>query len=210
MRSNAPIRILCVDDHLIVCEGIVGIVGRQCDMEVVGTASTGEQSIELYQRHRPDVTLMDLQLPSMTGLAAIRQIRRDDPSARIVVLTTYDGQEDIFRALEAGAATYLLKDTVPDDLVQVIRDVHSGEQPLPPAIKGRLAGRDRLIALTPREVQVIELIAKGFRNKEVAALLGISEETVEVHVKHIFTKLEVRDRTAAVNVALRHGIIHLK
>jgi DNA-binding NarL/FixJ family response regulator len=208
---NARIRVLCVDDHRIVREGIALIINRQADMEVVGSAATGEEAVELFQRYNPDVTLMDLQLASMSGVEAIRVIRRKDPSARIVVLTMYQGDEDIYRALEAGAVTYLLKDTLSDDLIRVVRDVSAGKQPtISPDVQARLSERAAGPTLTPREVQVVELISEGMRNKEIAASLGISEETVQVHVRNILAKLKVQDRTAAINVALRRGIIHIR
>jgi DNA-binding NarL/FixJ family response regulator len=207
--KNSPIRVMCVDDHRIVREGISLIIDRQPDMEVVGSAASGEESVELFQRCRPDVTLMDLQLRSMSGVEAIRAIRRQDEDARIVVLTMYSGDEDIHRALEAGATTYLLKDTLSDDLIRVVREVHEGKQPIGADVEARLAERAGRPRLTSREVQVLELIAQGMRNKEIAAALGISEETAQVHVKNILSKLKVKDRTAAVNVALRRGIIHL-
>ena len=207
--AEAPIRILCVDDHRIVREGLELIIARQPDMQVAASAASGEEAIELFRRHRPDVTLMDLQLGGMSGVDAIRIIRREHPEARIVVLTMFQGDEDIFRALQAGAATYLLKDTLSDDLIRVIRDVHAGKQPVLPAVEARLAERAAGPTLTPREVQVVGLIAEGMRNKEIAAALGISDETVQVHVKSIFWKLKVKDRSAAMNVALRRGIIHL-
>ena len=152
---------------------------------------------------------MDLQLPAMSGLDAIRAIRREDPQARIIVLTMYEGDEDIYRAIEAGATTYLLKDTLADDLIRIVRDVHAGGRPMPADVAERLAEREEQGTLTRREVQVVELIATGMRNKEIAGVLNISEETVQAHVKNILAKLGVRDRTAAVTVALRRGIIHL-
>jgi two-component system, NarL family, response regulator len=207
---RAPkIRVLCVDDHRIVREGIALIVGRQPDMEVVGSAASGEEAVELFRGCRPDVTLMDLQLGSMSGVEAIRVIRRDAPAARIVVLTMYQGDEDIFRALQAGAVTYLLKDTLSDDLITVIREVHGGKHPISPDVEARLAERAAGPTLTPREIQVVQLISHGMRNKEIAASLGISEETAQVHVKNILAKLRVKDRSAAIGVAVRRGIIHL-
>lgn len=203
------IRILCVDDHRIVREGIAAVIGRQDDMEVVGAATTGAQAITLYREQRPDVTLMDLQLPVVTGLEAIRAIRELDGSARIIVLTTYHGDEDIYQALRAGAATYLLKDAILDDLAPVVRDVHRGGHPLPDAVRDILASRDQAVPLTSREVEVLELIAEGLRNKEIAGALGITEETAKVHVKNLFKKLNVNDRTAAVTQALRRGILHM-
>lgn len=205
----AKIRVLCVDDHRIVREGLTLIIGRQPDMQVVGSASSGAEAVELYARLLPDVTLMDLQLGAMSGVEAIRLIRRQNPAARFVVLTMYQGDEDIYRALEAGATTYLLKDTLSDDLVRVVRQVHDGEQPLMPNVAARLAERASSQTLTGREVQVIELISQGLRNKEIAVSLGISEETAHVHVRNILAKLKVKDRSAAINVALRRGIIHI-
>jgi two-component system NarL family response regulator len=204
------IRVLCVDDHRIVREGIALIIARQPDMTVVGAAATGEEAVVLFDEHRPDVTLMDLQLGKMSGVEAIRAIRRRDNGARIVVLTMYHGDEDIHRALEAGATMYLLKDTLSDDLIRVVREVHAGRTPsIGPDVQARLAERAAGPTLTPREIQVVELISRGMRNKEIAAALGITEETAQVHVKNILAKLKVQDRTAAINVALRRGIIHI-
>jgi two-component system NarL family response regulator len=208
MKSR--IRVLCVDDHRIVREGIGLIIARQEDMEVVGSAATGEEAVLLFKRERPDVTLMDLQLPVMSGLDAIRSIRREDAEARIIVLTMYQGDEDIHRALSAGATTYLLKDTLSDDLIRFVREVHAGRSPIRADVKARLDERAGQPTLTPREVQVMELVYEGRRNKEIGTLLGISEETVQVHLKNIFAKLKVGERTAAVNVALRRGIVHTK
>jgi DNA-binding NarL/FixJ family response regulator len=210
MKTTPPIRVLCVDDHRIVREGIGLIISRQPDMQVVGSAATGEEALELFRTERPDITLMDLQLPMMSGLDTIRSIRREAPDARIIVLTMYQGDEDIFRALSAGATTYLLKDTLSDDLIEVVREVHAGRKPLREEVKARLDERAAQPTLTPREIQVMELVAEGRRNKEIAVLLGISEETVLVQLKNIFVKLKVGERTAAVNVALRRGIVHIK
>ena len=208
MAKN-KIRILCVDDHRLVLTGLELMISRQPDMTVVGSATTGEEAVSLYRKHQPDITLMDLQLPVMTGLEAIRAIRHMSPDARIIVLTMYNGDEDIHRALAAGAATYLLKDMLSDELMRVLRGVHAGHRELLPDVQTRLDERATRPALTPREVQVTELIGRGLRNKEIASELHISEETVQVHVKSILTKLSVNDRTAAVNVAMRRGIIHL-
>lgn len=208
--TAARIRVLSVDDHVIVREGIALVVDRQPDMHVIASTASGEECLELYARLRPDITLMDLQLGDTSGLDAIRRLRVLDPSARIIVLTVLQGDEDIFRALEAGAVTYLLKDTLSADLVRVIRDVHAGRRPLRQDLQDRLAERSAGSTLTAREIQIVELIYQGMRNKEVAAALGISHKTTEVHVRNIFMKLDVKDRTAAVKVALRRGIIHLK
>jgi two-component system, NarL family, response regulator len=209
MAIPHSIKVLCVDDHRIVREGLGLIISRQPDMEVVGTASSGEEAVEAFERCRPDITLMDLNLRGMSGLDAIKAIRRQEGRARIVVLTMHQGEEYIHRALEAGAASYLLKDTLSDHLVDVIRDVYEGRRTLPPDVEARLAARASNAHLTPREVQVVSLIAQGMRNKEIAAALGISFETAQVHVKNILGKLKVQDRTAAVSVAVRRGIIQL-
>jgi DNA-binding NarL/FixJ family response regulator len=206
---QAKIRVLCVDDHSIVRDGIALIINRQDDMEVVASAASGDEAVALFHRFGPDVTLMDLRLHGLSGTEAIEQIRQVNADARIVVLTMFDGDEDIHRALQAGAATYLLKDTLSDDLIRVVREVHSGKRPVPADVEARLAERLAHPTLTPREVDVIELVTQGLRNKEIAASLGISEFTVQVHVKSIFAKFGVSDRTAAVKVALRRGIVHL-
>ena len=203
------IRILCVDDHRLVREGVAALIARQHDMEVVASAATGEEAVILFKQHHPDVTLMDLQLPGMSGLDTIRAIRRADTAARIVVLTMYDGEEDIYRALQEGAATYLLKDMLFDDLAARIRKVKHGDLPLPPEVEARLAERQLHTPLSPRETEVVELIAQGLRNKEIAAAMDITEETVQVHLRNLFTKLEVHDRTAVLRVALDRGLIHI-
>ena len=208
--TDARIRILVVEDHRIVREGLILSLERDPQYEVVDAVGTGEDAVAAFSRHRPDIVLMDLQLPAMSGVDAIRAIRRIDQEARVVVLTMYEGDEDIRRALDAGAATYLLKASLSDDLIDVVRTVHRGGRVLPPEVQARLADRAARPALTQREVSVIELVSRGQRNKEIAAALDIREETVEVHLKNIFTKLDVHDRTAAVRVALRRGIIHLE
>ena len=205
-----PIRVMCVDDHQIVRDGIVLIIDREPDMQVVGCAATGEDAVAVFRRERPDVTLMDLQLRSMSGLDAIKLIRHDDPYARIIVLTMYQGDEDIHRALAAGATTYLLKDTLSDDLIGSVREVHAGRRPIRADVMARLDERAAAPTLTPREIQVMELVAEGRRNKEIASTLAISEETVQVHLRNIFAKLKVSERTAALNVAIRRGIVHIR
>ena len=206
---SSKIRILCVDDHRVVLDGLAMLIDRQGDMEVVGSATNGERAVEMFHNLRPDITLMDLRMPVMSGTEAIRQICRQTPDARIVVLTMYDGDEDINQALDAGAATYLLKDMLSEDLVRVIREVHDGERVLPSNVAARLDARKTQPSLTPREVDVVRLIAQGLRNKEIAVALGISEETAKVHVKNILSKLNVSDRAAVIPVAVRRGIIHL-
>src|SRR4051812_18870682 len=190
-------------------EGIVRIVSLQPDIAVVAEARTGEEAVEQFLTHRPDVTLMDLQLPVMNGLQAIRAIRRAQSDARVVVLTMYQGDEDIYRALQAGAAAYLLKDSVPDDLIRVIRQVHAGGQSISDDVAAKMAARASQPALTDRELQVLTLLATGQRNKEIAATLSISEDTARTHIKSIFSKFNVHDRTAALAEAVRRGIVHI-
>jgi DNA-binding NarL/FixJ family response regulator len=198
-----------VDDHRIVREGIASLIDRQPDMRVVASAASGEEAIDLFIEHQPDITLMDLQLGVMDGITAIKIIRRRSPDARIVVLTMRRGDEDIHRALEAGASAYLMKDTISDDLIRVLREVQAGEHPMPADVEARLAERATRATLTDREVQVVELVAQGMRNKEIGVSLGISETTVQVHVKNILSKLQVQDRSGAITAAIRRGIIHI-
>lgn len=204
------IRVMCVEDHRIVREGLALIINQEPDMKIVGSCATVNEAIELYRTVHPDVTLMDLRLGTASGVDAIKAIRADNPEARIIVLTMYEGDEDIFRAHQAGATTYLLKDTLSADLVRVVREVHAGERPVTPAVQARLAERASMPTLTSREVEVLQLISQGLRNKEVGAMLGITEGTVQIHVKNIFAKLQVNDRTGAVQVAVRRGLIHMK
>jgi DNA-binding NarL/FixJ family response regulator len=178
------IRILCVDDHAIVREGITRVLSRQPDMRVIGAVGTGEEGVAMFERHRPNLTLMDLHLPSMSGLEALREIRSIDSGARIMVLTMYDGDEDIRRAIEAGATTYLLKTTLTDDLVRVARDVHQGKEVVTSDVLRKLSEYPIEERLTPREVQVMELVAAGQRN-EIAASLGISEVTIRRGIVHV-------------------------
>jgi len=203
------IRILVVDDHPLLRAGLATSIGAESDMEIVATASNGQEALELFRQHRPDITLMDLKMPIMGGVEAIQAIRGPFPTAKVIVLSTYQGDEDIYRALEAGATTYLLKDTLADDLVRVIREVFAGGRPLPAPVAQRLADRMLQPELTARELDVLRLIAKGMRNKEIAGQLRISEETTQGHVKNILSKLGLHDRTEAVTVAVRRGIVHL-
>jgi Response regulator containing a CheY-like receiver domain and an HTH DNA-binding domain len=178
-------------------------------MDLVGAASSGEQAINLFRRHRPNVTLMDLQLPAMSGLAAIRAIRSEFVDARIVVVTMFHGEEDIYRALESGAMTYVLKDVGSDELLRVVREVHAGARPIPNNVAALLATRNAQPLLTLRELEVMEHLGRGMKNRDIALALNITEETVKVHVKNILAKLNVNERGAAVSVAIRRGIIHL-
>jgi two-component system NarL family response regulator len=210
MTNHPRIRILIVDDHPIVRKGLAATIEPEPDMEVVASAGAGKQACELFREKVPDVTIMDLTLtPEMSGIQAIQAIRREFPDARIIVLSAYKGDEDIYRALQAGAVTYLLKESLGDDLIPIIREVHAGGGPIPSQVGRKLADRVRKPALTPRELEVLQLIAKGMRNKEIAGALHISEETTQGHVKNILAKLDVHDRTEALTLAIRRGIIHI-
>jgi two-component system NarL family response regulator len=209
MEENYRIRILIADDHFVVRMGLAALINSQPDMEVVAEAGNGRQAIDLFREHQPDVILMDLRMPVMPGLDATRSIMSEFPDARIVVLTTYDGDEDIYRALQAGAKAYLLKDVLGDGLLAAIREVHAGRRHLPSNVAARLAGRLPLSTLTSRELEVLELIAKGMTNRDIAAALGISNGTVKIHVNNILSKLGVSDRTQATATALQRGIVHL-
>lgn len=204
----SDIRLLCVDDHQLVRTGIIRVIELHKGVTVVAEGSTGEEAVEQFIRHRPDVTLMDLQMPKMSGLQAIAKIREIAPDARIVVLTMYERDEDVYRALEAGAMGYLLKDAVPEDLIRVIHEVHAGRRAVSNSIDAKMAARSTQHPLTTREIQILQLLVKGMRNKEIGVKLSISEETVRVHLKSIFVKFGVHDRTAALAEALRRGIVH--
>ena len=203
------IRILIADDHSVVREGLVSLVKRKSDMVVVAEASNGREAVQLWKEHRPDVTLLDLRMPELDGVGAIKEIRELDGNAQIVVLTTYDGDEDIYRAIKAGAKAYLLKDTARDALVDTVRRVHAGETYLPPQLAAKLAERVSGEALSPREIEVLQRMAVGKSNKEIGAELFISEGTVKTHIKSIFSKLDVVSRTEAVATATRRGLIQL-
>jgi len=189
--------------------GLTATIDPEADMTVVGSASTGREGVEQYRLHQPDVMLIDLKMPDMGGVDAIRAIRGEFPSAKIIVVSTYQGDEDIYRALEAGAVTYLLKDTLAEKIVGIVREVAGGGRPILPEIAQQLTSRMFQAALSAREIEVLHLVAKGMRNKEIAAELKISGETVQGHVKNILAKLSVHDRTEAVAVAVRRGIVHL-
>jgi two-component system, NarL family, response regulator len=207
--KNDPIRILVVDDHFVVRSGLAAMIETQEDMTVAAEAANGEQAIELYKEHKPDIVLMDLRLPKLSGLEATVAIRQLDPQARIVVLTTYDGDEDIYRCLEAGAAAYLLKESLHSDLLDIVRRVHAGERYIPQGVANLLAERMVRAKLTAREQQILELIAKGMTNRDISASLSITDSTINVHVSNIIAKLGVNDRTQAIIAAHKRGIIHL-
>src|SRR5579863_5855459 len=209
MTDPGPIRILSIDDHPLVREGIAVIIDSQPDMKIIGQTSTAGEGVRQFREHRPDVTLMDLRLPDLSGIEAIIAIRAEFPDARIIVLTMFEGDVEIQRALEAGARGYLLKSTPPAELVQAIRQVHAGKKRIPPDLAAQLAEHMSDDNLTPREVEVLQRVAGGNRNRDIADLLGISEETVKVHVKHIMDKLGAKDRTQAIAIAVRRGIIQL-
>jgi DNA-binding NarL/FixJ family response regulator len=202
-----PIRILAVDDHPVVRQGIAGLVAVHSDMSVVAEASNGREAIQQFRTHHPDVTLMDLQMPEMGGLDAMIAIRGEFPDARIIVLTTYTGDAQILRALKAGARAYLLKNLLHKELLETIRAVHAGKKTVSPEVSFQLAEHATDDALTPAEVRVLRLIAEGNANKEIAAQLSISEETVKGQVRNILSKLGANDRTHAAMIGLKRGII---
>jgi DNA-binding NarL/FixJ family response regulator len=203
------IRIMVVEDHHIVRQGLVALLNAVPDMTVVAEASDGKDALDLFRQHQPDVTMMDLRLPNMGGVEAVTEIRKQFPSARIIVLTTFDGDEDIYRALQAGARGYLLKGMFGEELMDAIRAVHAGKSRIPAVIAERLAQRMGGSPLTARELDVLKLIVSGKSNKEIGAELAISEATVKTHINSILSKLSVTDRTQAATTALQRGIVHL-
>jgi len=204
------IRIMVIDDQAVVRQGFVALINTVPDMEVIAEGINGQQAIDLYNQHTPDVTLIDLRMPVVGGVGAITAIRNNFPDARLIVLTTYDGDEDIYRSLQAGARGYLLKDVFFEELETAIRTVHAGSRHIPAAIAMRLAERMASSDLTSREMEVLELIVRGQSNKEIGASLTISEATVKSHINNILSKLGVTDRTQAVTTALQRGLVHLR
>jgi DNA-binding NarL/FixJ family response regulator len=210
MRTDSgPIRILTVDDHALLREGIAALVNAESDMKVVAEASNGQEAIEKFRLHRPDVTLMDLQMPALNGIEAIISIRAEFPNARVIVLTTYTGDVQVLRALKAGAGAYMLKGHVHRELVGTIRAVHAGQKRIPPEVAAELADHAADESLTSREIDVLRLISTGNANKEIAGRLSIAEDTVKSHITNILAKLGANDRTHAVTIGLKRGIIEL-
>ncbi|HYR41384.1 MAG TPA: response regulator transcription factor [Terriglobia bacterium] len=209
MKEQGRIRVLCVDDHPLLREGITAIINSQPDMTLVAEASNGTEAIQKFREYKPDVTLMDLRLPDISGVDSLIAIRTASPDARIIMLTTFEGDVEAQRALEAGARAYLLKSMPPKDLVDVIRQVHAGKKRIPTEIAASLAEHLSDESLTDREIHVLKHIAGGNRNRDIAEQLFISEETVKVHIKHIMEKLGANDRTQAVAIGVRRGIIQL-
>jgi len=209
MNDERKIRVLSVDDHPLVSEGIATVINNQPDMELVSQAVNGAEAIQQYRVHRPDVTLMDLRLPDLSGIDAMIAIRAEFPDARIIMLTTFEGDVEVQRSLQAGARGYFLKNMPPGELVDGIRHVHAGKKRIPPEVAAQLAEHMGDEDLTGRELDVLRKVAGGNRNKDIADLLFISEETVKVHIKHIMDKLGAKDRTQAIAIAVRRGIIEL-
>jgi len=203
------IRVICVDDHPLVRKGIASILANEADMLLVAEGGNGREAVELFRMHQPDVVLMDLRMPQLDGIEATREIRRESPDARIIALTSYDGDQDIYRALEAGVRGYILKEMVHTEVVRAIRTVTSGKRLMPPEVAERLSEYFPQVVLTPREVEVLKLVARGLANKEIADKLGTASGTIKMHVQNILEKLGASDRTHAVTIALERGILHL-
>ena len=209
MNEHTRIRVLIVDDHEMLRLGVGVVLGNEPDLALAGEAANGHEAIESYRKLRPDVVLMDLRMPGIGGVEAIERIRAEFPEARIVALSTYEGDTDIYRALEAGAQGYLFKDMLRTQLVSTLRDVCKGQRSIPPAVAARLAEHTPRVELTARELEVLEYVAKGLRNKEIAFAIGTTDGTIKVHITNLMGKLGAADRTDAVTIGLRRGIIHL-
>lgn len=209
MDSAQTISILCVDDHDLVRKGVAAILSTEPDLRLTAEADTAQDAKRLYREHRPNVTLMDLRLPDKSGIETTREIREEFPDAKIIALTSYDGDQDIYRALEAGVRGYLLKEMVHTEVIRAIRIVHAGKRFIPVEVSQQVSGFFPEVALTRREIDVLALVARGFGNKEIGDMLGTAPGTVKAHVQSILSKLSAKDRTHAVTIALRRGIIHL-
>jgi DNA-binding NarL/FixJ family response regulator len=209
IEFTGTIRVLCVDDHPLVRKGIASILANEADMELVGEANNGREAVEMFKEFKPDVVLMDLRMPELDGTSATRMIRQEAPEAKIIALTSYDGDQDIYRALEAGVRGYILKEMVHTEVVRAIRTVHAGKRLMPQEVAERLSEYFPQVALTPREVEVLGLVAKGMANKEIATRLGTASGTVKMHIQNILAKLGAADRTHAVTIAMERGILHL-
>jgi len=207
--KTAQIGVMLVDDHPAFRKGIAALIESESDLKVVAQTGDGREAFELYKKSMPDVVLMDLRLPGMGGVEATMAIRKDDPDARIIVLTTFDADEDIYRAIQSGAKSYILKDTPDDELAATIRAVHAGQEKLPSRVAERLAERQQRADLSPREMDVLQLLVKGRSNKEIGSAIFVCEDTVKAHRKTLFAKLKVRDRTEAAISAIQHGMVHL-
>jgi DNA-binding NarL/FixJ family response regulator len=209
MKKLPKTRILVADDHYVVRMGVTAIINHEPDMEVVAEAVNGAQAVDLFARHQPDLALLDSRMPLKTGVEAAREIRQHSPSAHILMLTAFDGDEDIFKAVEAGVQGYVLKNSTGEQLVPAIRAVAAGERWIPKEVSERLAKREEFEPLTPREIEVLHELAKGLANKQIASVLNITEHTTKGYLKGILSKLHVADRTEAVTVAIQRGLIHL-
>ena len=201
--------ILCVDDHPLVRKGIAAILANEKDMKLIAEAGSGAEALEAFKKFHPDVTLMDLRMPGVDGIEATKEIRKIDPEAKIIALTSYDGDQEIYRALEAGVRGYILKESVHTEIVRAIRVVQSGKRLMPPEVAERLSEHFPQVALTPREIEVLQHVAKGLGNKEIGVRLGTAAGTVKMHLQNILSKLGASDRTHAVTLAIRRGIIHI-
>ena len=207
--ATTPIRVLCADDHPLVRKGIASILSNETDVVLVGEAGGGQEAVDLFRKLKPDVVLMDLRMPEMNGIEATRIIRAEAPETKIIALTSYDGDQDIYRAIEAGVRGYILKEMVHTEVLRAIRTVHAGKRLMPAEVAERLSEYFLQMALTPREVEVLRFVAKGMANKEIAHQLGTASGTIKMHIQNILAKLDASDRTHAVTIALERGILHL-
>lgn len=207
--DTTTIRVLCADDHSLVRKGIASILSNESDVKLVAEAGNGREAVEQFRLHKPDVTLMDIRMPELDGIAAAKEILRESPDAKVIALTSYDGDQEIYRALEAGVKGYLLKEMVHTEVLRAIRVVHAGKRLMPPEVAERLTEYFPQAALSPREVEVLSLVAKGLSNKEISEKLGTASGTIKIHVQNILAKLGASDRTHAVTIAVQRGIFRL-